>query len=138
MDNAAIETHLDTLLHDTFALIPEVFGSDLDMQQKMQSKIPQMRAYTRKMWLALGARSVADYVNLTAALGNAFVTCNAKTVLACSSSPELSQRMADWVQKTLGIEFTLDDLLAKGHLELIAMKIAPLVNDKMGKLRNGR
>lgn len=138
MDNAAVESQLDILLNETFALIPELFHADLDLQQKMQSKIPQMRAYTRKMWLALGARSIPDYVSLTAALGNAFVTCSPKTVLNCSSSPELSQRMADWVQKTLGIEFTLDDLLARGTLELIAAKLAMQVNDKMGKLRNTR
>lgn len=138
MDSAAVETQLDILLNETFALIPELFAADPDMQQKVQSKVPHMRAYTRKMWVALGARSITDYVSLTTALGNAFVTCNAKSVLSCSSSQELSQRMADWVQKTLGIEFTLEDLLAKGTLELIAAKTAVLVNDKMGKLRNVR
>jgi hypothetical protein len=138
MDSATVDKQIDILMRETFELIPDLFPSDLEMQKQIQAKIPIMVAYTRKMWVALGARSIADYTTLTQALGNAYVTSNAKSVLACTSMVELSQRMAAWVQANLEIEFTNEDLLARGTLEVVAAKTAALVNDKMGKLRNAR
>lgn len=137
MNDIELDAKIDDLLKESFDLIPDLFP-DAEMRMRLTGKIPAMKSVTKKIWLALGARSPIDFCVLNAAVGTSYVAANPMAILECRSAADLSARMLPWAEKTLGIEFTEEDRQAREALDVITQKIAAEVNAKLSKLRHGR
>lgn len=138
MDDHALDQLISDFLKDTFDLIPILFADDQRTQLLLQSQKPNMIEYTKKMWRALGARSIIDYVTLTINLGHAFVAAKPKLVHSCETYAAYAEAQVWWVEKTLDITLTAADHEAKNALMLLGQETATAVNKKIQALQASR
>jgi hypothetical protein len=129
-----IDKTISEFLKETFAAIPVLFPEDSRTRVMLQSRIPDMHDYTKKMWLALGARSGVDYVALTLQAGNAFLVSKPLAVLECQNKAMLAEKMLAGVLESLGVTLTEDERQGREMLQLLSDTLTNRINTHLGKL----
>ena len=130
-----LDDAVSDFLRETFALIPILFATDLKLKQHLQTRLPEMKSYTKKMWFALGARSPIEYVTFTAQIGTAYMLAKPKEVLDCASYAELQGKMITWVLETLEMPLTSEELEGREALTILATEVSKSINQKLASLQ---
>jgi hypothetical protein len=133
-----IDISIDLLLTETLELIPSLFANDPKTKMLLTKQIPNIKAYTKKMWRGIGARSSVDYVVLSANLSTAFVTARPGTVLKCGSYAEFLDSCAKWIAEEFQIDLTPEEIEGKEALIIITSALGEPVNRKLATLGSTR
>lgn len=138
MEQQSVDSQVDVMLKETFELIPVLFAEDAIVKERLLARIPFMKAYTKAMWTALGARSIPEYVTLTSNLGNVYVLTSARSVLDCKDMGQFMNEMIAWAQETLGFRLSVDEIAGRESLEILSQALNGRVNQKLQRLRLGQ
>lgn len=133
-----IDIAVDLLLAETIEMIPSLFASDPKTKMLVIKQIPNIKAYTKKMWIGLGARSIVDYVVMSSNLSIAFVTARPGTVLKCASYAEFLDSCAKWIAAEFQINLTEEEIEGKDALIIITNALGEPVNRKLATLGTTR
>jgi hypothetical protein len=133
-----MDEQMESVLTETIDMIPILYAEDPEMKMRLLYSVADMRAYVRKMWVALGAESAVGYAQLNAWVVNSFVTFNPKTVLECKTMAEFLSKLLPWVEKALDVEFTPEEIRGKESLEIIGQSLSKVLTPHLGKLKHGQ
>jgi len=96
-------------LEETIAVIPEVCGVDLPTKLHFETRVPHMKAFIERMWVALGATTPLDFSMKMKALGEFAASTHPATMLACKRAVDYSAAIRKIITDYLGVELTPDE-----------------------------